>query len=178
MTITDQELLNTNKEFHEKLPIEYRSVVAKYFKIVRQSILSEKDLDIINTIWEKANEDEKLSYWLEEVDFILCDFNSTNSQCENENEKDEEVQSFLSEHLEVLTNQEIKEREWKIQPRTSQKIVLTNTVLLCPDGSGFKKLTSDEHSKGETLAELGGGKCRQCGHPFREHRASLEPSST
>lgn len=180
MAVNDQELLNTDKEFCKKLPIEYRDLVTEYYKLARQSTLLEKDLDRMSAIWEKADRDEKLSYWLEEVDFILCDFNDFDSQCENEQEKerekkDEELQYFLSEHLEVLTTQEIKKREWKSKPEKHEQMVVGSTVFLCPDGSGYKRLTRDEYGNGETMAKLGEQKCDRCGHPYLEHRQSIQP---
>lgn len=184
MAVGDRELLNTYKEFCDKLPIEYRDIVTEYFKLVRQSTLLEKDLESISAIWEKAERDEKLSYWLEEVDFILCDFNDSDSQCENDQEeyreeKDEEMQCFLSEHLKILTTQKIKEREWESKhEKQDQQVGVESTILLCPDGSGFKRLTPDEYRNGETLTQWSERKCNQCGRSYSEHRQQSIPNET
>jgi hypothetical protein len=162
------------------LPIvnqEFEEVVNEYFNLTRRSKLSEQDLDRISEIWAKAEKDKKLSDFLERIDFILAEYDGSNPQCKNEQEKDraekqakkdEELQYFLSEHIEVLTNQKIKEREWKKNNSNSRNSF--TLIVLCPDASGYQKVVVfDDGENGETIDQWSKHKCSQCGHSYSEY---------
>lgn len=163
MTTFEKELFYINKLFFSELSPISRYMVFEYFRISCESIISESNLDRINIIWERAEQDEQLSYALEKIDFMLCDPNI---------DKYEDMQYFLNEHLEIIVNQ--KNEEFKYRSKEDKEILLEDTVLLCPDGSGFTRLTIDEFQKGKTIDELGNSDCKKCGHPLKEHRASIK----
>jgi hypothetical protein len=165
----------TNRTSKE-LPIvnqELKKVVNEYYKLVRRSKLSEQELDRMSEIWAKAEEDKKLSGWLDQIDFILSEYDKSNPQCKNEQEKDqaekdEDLQYFLSEHIEVLTTQKIKERELKKNNSNSRSD--STYIIVCPDGAGsHQEITFDDGENGETIREWSKRRCSQCDHPYSEH---------
>ena len=165
MTVTERELPNVNREL--------KKIVSIYYSLARRSKLSEQDLDRMSEIWAKAEEDDRLSGWLDQIDFILSEYVSesdrSNPQCKNEQEKDraekdEELQYFLSEHIEVLATQKIKERELK--KNHSNSLNYSKIIILCPDGSGYERVTFND---GETIEQWSKHKCSQCGHSYSEH---------
>lgn len=167
MAVTDRtlkELPNVNQELEK--------VVNEYYRLARCSKLSEQDLDRMSEIWAKAEKDKSLSGWLEQIDFILSEYDISNPQCKNEQEKDqaekdEELQYFLSEHIEVLTTQKIKERESKKNNSNSRNN--STFIILCPDGSGYERITFNDSENGETIGQWSKHKCSQCGHSYSEH---------
>lgn len=168
MTVTDRK--------SKELPIvnqELEKIVNEYYKLVRRSKFSEQELERMSEIWERAQEDERLSGWLEQIDFILADYDKSNPQCTvNEQEKDlaekdEELQYFLSEHIEVLATQKIKARELKKNKFNSQNN--SAFILLCPDGSGYQRIAFSDGGNGETIDQWSKQKCSQCGHSYSEH---------
>ena len=151
---------------------ELEKVVNEYYSLVRRSKLSEQDLDRMTRIWAKAEKDERLSAFLDLIDFIFAEYDGSNPQCKNEQEKDqvekdEELQYFLSEYIEVLTTQKIKEREWKKINSNSRSN--STFIILCPDGSGYQRIALDYGEKGETIDQWSKHKCSQCGHAYSEH---------
>jgi hypothetical protein len=165
----------TNRTTKKKLPnvnLEFEEVVNEYFNLVCRSKLSEQDLNRMSEIWSKAEQDKKLGGFLERIDFILFEFGRSNPQCKNEQkkdqaEKDEELQYFLSEHIEVLTTQKIKERELKINNSLSDNNFAF--IILCPDGSGYQRIGFDDGGEGGTIDQWSKHKCSQCGHSYGEH---------
>jgi hypothetical protein len=162
----------TTKKELPKVDREFEKVVNEYYNLVRCSQPSEQNLDRMSEIWAKAEKDKKLGGFLERIDFILAEYDGSNPQSKNEQKKDqakkdEELQYFLSEHIEVLTTQQIKEREWKKNNSNSRNS--STLIMLCPDASGYQKVTFDDGENGETIDQWSKHKCSECDHSYSEH---------
>jgi hypothetical protein len=171
-------ILELQGKFIENLSDEQKGLIQDYYFLTTRSIVSpQEEIEQLGHIWQKAESDEKLTQWLELIDYFYSSVEEEDREFDSEDRR-----SHVSEYLnELLVKSESKplklpqQRSEKFddvenfedlrQMNESEPLV---SVFLCPHGEGFTVVPVSEQTP-EAIADLGQQVCGQCHRKLQDH---------
>ncbi|MEM9400750.1 MAG: hypothetical protein AAF984_11130 [Verrucomicrobiota bacterium] len=160
-------LSDIQKETFNQLSLseEQLVIVSEYYRLVNETHLSASDAYQLGNLWKQVENDRPLI----EALMLIDDLRPPCLEGDQLFSEDKDLRAYLSEHISVLAEENLKQFEGK------QKELDTNTsyvTLLCPDGSGIVHMNI-ENGRFISLDELDQKICRRCNKPFSKHEKFL-----
>lgn len=158
------------------LSSEQRDLLQEYYRLTKSGLsTSEEELDRLANIWKSAEEDLVLSKWLSLIDLLY-----TNVPFAYEAD-DDDRRAYMSEYIGLLANEQLDNSNAHLSKTLDQDAVCVGSregecVLICPDGSGYVRRSSQEiTSMSDTERE--NWSCDRCNSKLSEHKISCTETS-